>query len=301
MAMAWLAHAKGLKKGQGKDSGKGLTMPSGASGKGTALAIEDAENQELASKLAKGKKLREGPAEDEKDTGVELSRRKKNKEAVEPEPKTKKNDKNGEDEPKKKQKKNQNAEKGDESKKKKNEKEGEYACTDERKKKKEKKGEDADADRKKTKEKTNTEGDEMPKKKKKRSEEEVSDVPTLEPEKEGEDPSDSSTTKGKGKKEKVARLPTVPSTGFDGCDDEGEEEEAAPLKRKRSKVTWTEHPKKMQATVGEHPLVRLRTKTSEESLDNHVTPDRPTTKPASPGSGTSTSSHQFSAQKKRIH
>ena len=108
--MAWLAHAKGLKKGQGKDSGKGSTMPSGASGKGTALAIEDAENQELASKLAKGKKLREGPAEDEKV-------QEENKEAVEPEPKTKKNDKNGEDEPKKKQKKNQNAEKGDESKK----------------------------------------------------------------------------------------------------------------------------------------------------------------------------------------
>jgi hypothetical protein len=214
MAMAWLAHAKGLKKGQGKDSGKGSTMPSGASGKGTALAIEDAENQELASKLAKGKKLREGPAEDEKDTGVELSRRKKNKEAVEPEPKTKKNDKNGEDEPKKKQKKNQNAEKGDESKKKKNEKEGEYACTDERKKKKEKKGEDADADRKKTKEKTNTEGDEMPKKKKKRSEEEVSDVPTLEPEKEGEDPSDSSTTKGKERRRRLLGYPPYPQQGL---------------------------------------------------------------------------------------
>ena len=115
---------------------------------------------------------------------------------------------------------------------------------------------------------------------------------------EAEDKDESEAASKKKRRSEAALALRVPTGAFDECDDEGEEEATF---QTRSKVTWTDEskPKKMQGTVG-HPLVRLRTKTSEESLDSrHVTPDRPTTKPASPGSRSSgasiKSSDQFNA------
>ena len=234
------------------------------------------------------------------------------KEAAEPEslkksedePKEKKKDRSGEEcEPKKKKKKNKN----DEEVKKNNDNNGEE--TEERKRKNKgkngeeansakKDGEEANAAKKRKNENNNEEGNEEPltvKKKSKIAKEPSDGTPEAE-DKDESAPEISAAAKKKRKNDMALAL-RVPTKAFQECDDEGEEE--ANLNKKPSKATWTEEPKKpkkMEGKVG-HPLVRLRTKTSEESLDSrHVTPDRPTTKPASPGSsGTSRSSEKFNA------
>lgn len=311
--MAWLAHAKGVRKGKGKGS-----TPSGASKGNGKLAIEDAheegENQELAGKLSVGKRFKSGEAKE----AAEPESLKKS----EDEPKEKKKDRNGEEcEPKKKKKKNKNdeevkknndnnGEETEERKRKNKGKNGEEADEAKRKSKNKDKngeeansakkdGEEANAAKKRKNENNNEEGNEEPltvKKKSKIAKEPSDGTPEAE-DKDESAPEISAAAKKKRKNDMALAL-RVPTKAFQECDDEGEEEEAN-LNKKPSKATWTEepkNPKKMEGKVG-HPLVRLRTKTSEESLDSrHVTPDRPTTKPASPGSsGTSRSSEKFNA------
>jgi len=289
MAMAWLAHAKGVRKGKGKGS-----TPSGASKGNGKLAVEDAheegENQELAGKLSVGKRFKSGKA---KEAAAPESLKKS-----EDEPKEKKKDLSGEECEPKKKKKNKN----DEEVKKNNDNTGEG--TEERKGKntgkngaEDKNGEEANAAKKRKNKNNNEEGNEEPltvKKKSKRAKEPSDGTPEAE-DKDESAPEISAADKKKRKND-MARALRVPTKAFEECGDEGEEE--ANLKKKPSKATWTEEPekpKKMQGKVG-HPLVRLRTKTSEESLDSrHVTPDRPTTKPASPGSSGTSRSSEFNA------
>ena len=195
MAMAWLAHAKGLRKG----SGKGAT-PSGASGRGNGNAAakdEEAEDQGLASKLAKGKRFQSETAdkessEEKPNACAELKRKKKKGNAAEEtellaikdrsgecdEPKTTKKNKNGEEaaEPKR----NAGEEADVKSQKKSKDKNGEEAEVKSKEKKQDKNGE-TDAAKKRKKE--NNHGEESTtKKKKKRAEEQPPADPVFEAE-----------------------------------------------------------------------------------------------------------------------
>ena len=72
-----------------------------------------------------------------------------------------------------------------------------------------------------------------------------------------------------------------------GSEEKGEEdEEVAPTDLDEEAEPPKAKYKKMEGEVA-HPLVRLRTKTSEEELLAHVTPDRRTQKPMSPSASAS--------------
>ena len=317
MAMAWLAQAKG--------KGRGATdTPTGASGKGSKLAITNGgEKKDKSLKKLDNLQENESTGDAAKTPSPLASSRKKKdtpenqhaKEPEEPVGKKKNRDKTKDDgststktpksegeveetagKRKKKDKRQDDAEGpakegGDEpaSKRKKKDKRQDDAEGPNE-------GEDEPASKRKKKDKTQDDGegstdkrvaadkspDQPAKLRKKKSTVEEASA-------EVEEPTKSKKQKQQEKKEKAEKARALAGPcPWEDCSDTGESVADLSLKRASKSEHNSKQCKKMEAQVG-YPFVRLRTKTSEESLGQHVTPNRPTKKPSSPAPSSTSS------------